>query len=88
MVTNFIAWIVLGLIAGYVASMLVDKRGEGLILDMVLGIIGAMIGGWLFHALGTAGVTGLNLWSIVVAIVGAALFLIIWHGIRRSWASN
>ena len=84
MIMSFIAWVVLGLIAGYIASVVVNERGQGLLVDIVLGIVGALVGGWLFNALGAAGVTGFNLWSILVAIVGAVVLLVIWHAIRRS----
>lgn len=84
MVMGVIGWIVLGLIAGYFASTLVNKRGEGLAFDILLGIIGAVIGGWIFQAAGAAGVTGFNLWSLLVAVVGAVVFLVVWHAIRRS----
>jgi uncharacterized membrane protein YeaQ/YmgE (transglycosylase-associated protein family) len=78
-----LAWIVLGLIAGFIASKIVNKSGEGLILDIVLGIVGAVIGGWLFNQFGAAGVTGLNIYSIAVAVVGAVLLLVVYHAIRR-----
>ncbi len=83
MVMSVIGWIVLGLIAGYIASMLVNQRGEGLAFDVVLGIVGAVIGGWLFNAFGAAGVTGFNIWSLLVAVVGAVVLLVVWHAIRR-----
>jgi len=78
---SFIAWIVLGLIAGFIASKLVNKSGEGMLLDIILGIVGAVVGGWLFHAFGMAGVTGLNVYSLVVAVIGSALFLIVYHAL-------
>jgi len=84
MVMGVIGWIVLGLIAGFIASKLVNKRGEGLPFDILLGIVGAVIGGWIFNAAGTAGVTGFNVWSLMVAVVGAVIFLAVWHAIRRS----
>jgi uncharacterized membrane protein YeaQ/YmgE (transglycosylase-associated protein family) len=84
MVMGVIGWIVLGLIAGYIASTLVNKRGEGLAFDILLGIVGAVIGGWIFNAAGANGATGLNLWSLLVAVVGAVVFLVVWHAIRRS----
>jgi len=84
MVTGLIGWIVLGLIAGYIASTLVNKRGEGLPFDILLGICGAVLGGWLFSAVGSTGVTGFNIWSLLVAVVGAVLLLVAWHSIRRS----
>jgi len=79
---SILAWIVLGLIAGFVASKIINKRGEGLLLDIILGIIGALVGGWLFHAFGAAGVTGLNLYSLLVAVVGAVVVLVIYHALR------
>jgi uncharacterized membrane protein YeaQ/YmgE (transglycosylase-associated protein family) len=86
MVMGVIGWIVLGLIAGYIASTLVNKRGEGLPFDILLGIVGAVVGGWIFQAAGSTGVTGFNLWSLLVAVVGAVVFLVVWHAIRRSAA--
>jgi len=81
---SIIAWIVLGLIAGFIASKIVNKQGEGFILDIVLGVVGAVVGGWLFSALGGVGITGFNLWSILVAIIGAIVVLLIYHAIRRA----
>jgi uncharacterized membrane protein YeaQ/YmgE (transglycosylase-associated protein family) len=78
-------WIVLGLIAGFVASKIVNKTGEGLVIDIALGIFGAVIGGWIFRALGTAGATGFNVWSLLVAVVGAVVLLLIGHAVRRSF---
>jgi len=80
---SFFAWIVLGLLAGFIGSKLVNKSGEGLILDIVLGIVGAIVGGWLFNTFGAAGVTGLNLYSLLVAVVGAVVVLVVYHAIRR-----
>jgi len=80
---SVLIWIVLGLISGFVASKIVNKTGEGLLLDIVLGVAGAMIGGWLFGLFGRSGVTGLNLYSFVVAIVGAVALLVAYHAIRR-----
>jgi uncharacterized membrane protein YeaQ/YmgE (transglycosylase-associated protein family) len=80
---SFIAWIVLGLVAGFIASKLVNKSGEGLILDILLGVVGAVVGGYLFQLFGMAGVTGLNIYSIVVAVIGAVLFLVIYHAFIR-----
>lgn len=80
---SFIAWIVLGLIAGFIASKLVNKSGEGMLLDIVLGVVGAVVGGWLFRTFGMPGVTGLNIYSLVVAVVGAGIFLIVYHALTR-----
>jgi uncharacterized membrane protein YeaQ/YmgE (transglycosylase-associated protein family) len=81
---SFLAWIVLGLLAGFIGSKVVNKRGEGLILDIILGVIGALVGGWLFNRFGAAGVTGLNLYSLLVAVVGAVLVLVVFHAVRRA----
>ena len=67
---SFIAWIILGLIAGFIASKIVNKSGEGVLLDIILGIVGAVVGGYLFQTFGAAGVSGVNLYSILVAVVG------------------
>ena len=80
---SFLAWIVLGLLAGFIGSKLVNRRGEGMILDVLLGIVGALIGGWLFHLFGAAGVSGLNLYSLMVAVIGSVAFLVTYHLIRR-----
>jgi uncharacterized membrane protein YeaQ/YmgE (transglycosylase-associated protein family) len=80
---SVIAWIVLGLIAGFIGSKIVNKSGEGLILDIVLGIVGAIVGGWLFTFFGAAGVTGFNLYSIFVAVIGSIVVLVVYHLIRR-----
>jgi uncharacterized membrane protein YeaQ/YmgE (transglycosylase-associated protein family) len=81
---SFLAWIVLGLIAGFIGSKIVNKSGEGLFLDIILGIVGAMVGGWLFSMFGYGGVTGLNLYSLAVAVVGAIVLLVAYHAIRRA----
>ena len=78
---SFLAWIVLGLIAGFIASKIVNKTGEGVIMDIVLGVVGAVVGGWLFNTFGHAGVTGVNLYSILVAVVGAIVVLVIYHAL-------
>jgi uncharacterized membrane protein YeaQ/YmgE (transglycosylase-associated protein family) len=81
---SILAWIVLGLIAGFIGSKLVNKSGEGVLLDIVLGIVGAVIGGWVFNFFGAAGVTGLNLYSLLVAVIGSVLFLVVYHSLRRA----
>jgi uncharacterized membrane protein YeaQ/YmgE (transglycosylase-associated protein family) len=80
---SFLAWIVLGLLAGFIGSKLVNRRGEGLILDILLGVVGAIVGGWLFTTFGASGVTGLNLYSLLVAVIGAVVVLMVYHAIRR-----
>ena len=78
---SIIGWIVLGLIAGFIASKIVNKTGAGFFLDIVLGIVGALVGGFIFTELGASGVTGFNLYSMIVAIIGAVVVLLIYHAI-------
>ncbi len=78
---GIIAWLIVGLIAGYLGSLIVNRGGEGMIRDIVLGIVGAFIGGWIFTAMGSAGVTGLDLRSIMVATVGAVVLLVLYHAV-------
>jgi uncharacterized membrane protein YeaQ/YmgE (transglycosylase-associated protein family) len=78
---SIIGWIVFGLIAGFIASKIVNKEGEGFVMDVILGIVGAVVGGFLFNMVGSGGVTGFNLWSILVAVVGAVVVLVIKHAI-------
>jgi uncharacterized membrane protein YeaQ/YmgE (transglycosylase-associated protein family) len=81
---SFLIWIVLGLVAGFIASKIVSKHGEGLVLDIVLGVVGAVVGGWLFALFGGSGVSGLNLHSLLVAVVGAVVVLFGYHAIHRT----
>jgi len=83
---SFIAWIVLGLVAGFIASKIVNKAGEGMVMDIVLGVVGAVVGGWLFRVLGMSGVTGFNVYSLVVAVLGAIVFLVVYHLLVRRQA--
>ncbi len=78
---SIVAWLVLGLVAGFIASKVVNKSGEGVILDIVLGIVGAVVGGFLFSLVGAGPVTGFNIYSIVVAILGAIVVLVVYHAI-------
>ena len=78
---SILAWIVLGIIAGFLGSKIVNKTGEGVVLDLVLGIIGAVVGGFLFNQFGAAGVSGLNLYSLVVAVIGAVVVLVLYHAV-------
>lgn len=80
---SILAWLILGLIAGFLGSKIVNKTGEGLFLDIILGIVGAVVGGWLFARFGAAGVSGLNLYSLLVAVVGAVVVLVLYHAVRR-----
>ena len=81
---SIIAWIVLGLIAGFIASKIVNRSGEGILLDIIVGIVGAIIGGWIMAAIGGEGVTGFNAWSLLVAVFGAVVLLLIVHAVRRA----
>lgn len=83
---SIIAWIVLGLVAGFIASKVVNKSGEGVLLDIGLGVAGAVVGGWLFNAFGMVGVSGLNLYSLLVAVLGAVVVLVVYHALVRSRA--
>ena len=78
---SILGWVVLGLIAGWLASHIVDNGGRGPVIDIVLGIVGALVGGWIFAALGAVPVTGFNLWSLFVSVVGAVVVLVIYHAI-------
>jgi uncharacterized membrane protein YeaQ/YmgE (transglycosylase-associated protein family) len=80
---SFLAWVVLGLIAGFIGSKIVNRTGEGIFLDIVLGIVGAVVGGWLFHFFGASGVSGLNLYSLFVAVIGSVVFLVLYHALFR-----
>ena len=78
---SILAWIVLGLIAGFIASKIYVGTGQGILMDIVLGIVGAVVGGYLFDMLGAGGITGFKIWSMLVAIVGAVLVLWIYHAV-------
>jgi uncharacterized membrane protein YeaQ/YmgE (transglycosylase-associated protein family) len=78
---SLVAFVVLGLIAGFVASKLVNRSGEGFVLDVTLGIVGSVVGGFLFRAFGSTGVSGLNLWSLLVSVSGAVLVLVVFHAV-------
>lgn len=81
---SILAWIVLGLISGFIASKIVNKSGAGAIADIILGMVGAVVGGWLFNSIGHIGVTGLNLYSILVAVVGSVIVLLVYHALFRA----
>jgi uncharacterized membrane protein YeaQ/YmgE (transglycosylase-associated protein family) len=81
---GILSWLVVGLLAGWIASMLVNRgRGEGLIRDILLGVVGAFAGGFLFRLFGHGGVTGINFYSIFVAVVGSVVILLLYHAIAR-----
>ena len=78
---SIIAWIVLGLISGFIASKIVNKTGEGMVLDILLGVVGAVVGGFLFRLVGATGVDGFNIWSMFVAVIGAVVVMVVKHAI-------
>jgi len=80
---SIVTWIILGLISGYLASMIVNRSGEGMLMDIVLGIVGAVVGGWIFTQIGHSGVTGFNIYSVFVSVVGAVIVLFVYHTIQR-----
>jgi uncharacterized membrane protein YeaQ/YmgE (transglycosylase-associated protein family) len=80
---SLLAWLVVGLVAGWLASMIINRRGEGMLLDILLGVVGAFVGGIVFHFFGHAGVNGINVHSIIVATVGAIVFLLLYHALFR-----
>jgi uncharacterized membrane protein YeaQ/YmgE (transglycosylase-associated protein family) len=76
---GIISWIILGLIAGFIGSKIITRTGEGIVLDIILGVVGAIVGGYLFSLVGAQGVTGLNLWSLLVAVIGAIVVLLVYR---------
>jgi uncharacterized membrane protein YeaQ/YmgE (transglycosylase-associated protein family) len=76
---SIIGWLVLGLIAGFIASKIYSGSGAGALMDIVLGIVGAVVGGFVFNAFGGAGVTGFNFYSMIVAVIGAIIVLWLYH---------
>jgi len=81
---HIITWMILGLVAGFIGSKIVNKHGDGILLDIVIGVVGALLGGWLFSLFGATGVTGLNIWSLFVAVVGSMVLLVAYHAVRRT----
>jgi uncharacterized membrane protein YeaQ/YmgE (transglycosylase-associated protein family) len=80
---SILAWLVVGLIAGFLASKVVNRTGSGIVMDIVLGVVGAFVGGFIFNHFGHAAPTGINIYSIFVAFVGAVIVLFIYHLISR-----
>jgi uncharacterized membrane protein YeaQ/YmgE (transglycosylase-associated protein family) len=78
---GIISWIILGLIAGFIGSKIVHKQGQGFWLNIALGIVGALVGGFIFELIGATGVTGLNIWSMIVAIIGSVVVLLIYNAV-------
>ena len=80
---SIIAWLVVGLISGFLASKVINKTGSGIVMDIVLGIVGALVGGFIFNALGHSAPSGINIYSIFVSFVGAVIVLVIYHMVIR-----
>jgi uncharacterized membrane protein YeaQ/YmgE (transglycosylase-associated protein family) len=80
---TILAWVVIGLIAGFLASKIVNRRGQGILLDLTLGVGGALMGGYLFTIVRSTPVSGFNIYSVLTAMAGATLVLLINYGIRR-----
>ena len=78
---SILGWLILGLVAGFIASKIINKSGEGLVIDIVLGIVGAVVGGYLFAFFGATPITGFNIYSMFVAVVGAIVVLVIYHAV-------
>lgn len=78
---GILSWIILGLIAGFIASKIVNKTGSGMTTDIALGVVGAIVGGIIASFFGMSGVTGVNIWSIIVAVIGAVVVLWVYHAV-------
>jgi len=78
---SILGWILLGLIAGFLGSKIVNNSGQGMLLDIVLGIVGAIVGGFLFSLFGATGITGFNIYSLIVAVIGSVVVLWLYHAL-------
>ena len=75
---DILAWIIVGIVAGFLAKAVVPGEGPGGIVgDLIVGVVGAVIGGWIMHSFGNPGASGINVWSIFVAFIGAVVLLVI-----------
>jgi|APTNR8051073442_1049403.scaffolds.fasta_scaffold12219_5 uncharacterized membrane protein YeaQ/YmgE (transglycosylase-associated protein family) len=81
---GIIAWIVLGAFSGFVAGKIVEGRGRGLLVNIFVGLIGALVGGFIVSGVGGEGITGFNIWSVVVSVFGAVILLFILNGFSRT----
>jgi len=81
---SFVTWILLGLVAGLLGSKIINRHGEGVVIDVMLGVAGAMAGGYLLRWLGLGDVTGFNVWSLLVPITGSVLLLVAYHAAQRA----
>ena len=85
---SILGWILLGLLSGFIASKMVNGTGEGLFRDMILGVVGAFVGGAAFHRMGHTGVTGFNVWSLFVSVIGSVVILVAYHALRGRFAAS
>jgi uncharacterized membrane protein YeaQ/YmgE (transglycosylase-associated protein family) len=83
---GIIYWLIMGLIAGFIASKLVNKQGAGMFMDIILGIVGAFVGGFLAHLFGFSGITGFNIYSVLISVIGAVVVLVVYHALARKGA--
>jgi uncharacterized membrane protein YeaQ/YmgE (transglycosylase-associated protein family) len=81
---SVLGWLILGLIAGFIGSKIVNREGQGFFLNVALGIVGAIVGGALFSAFGAQGITGLNIYSMIVAVLGSIVVLVAYHALAGS----
>ena len=78
---SILAWLVVGLVAGFIASKIINKRGEGVVMDIVLGVVGAFVGGFIFNFFGHSAPNGINIYSVFVAVIGAIVVLLAYHAV-------
>lgn len=82
---NILLWIILGGLAGWISSLIMKTNSsQGMLMDIVLGVVGAFVGGLIFNFFGFSGVTGFNAWSLLVAVIGAALLIGLGRAFSRS----
>ena len=79
---NILLWLILGAVAGWIADMIM-KSDHGVIEDIILGIVGAFVGGFILNFLGQSGVTGFNIYSLVVAVIGAVVLIFLGRLIHK-----
>ena len=80
---SIFAWVILGLIAGFICSKIANESGEGVIVDILLGIAGAVVGGYIFRFFAASGGSGMNIYSLIVAVIGSVVFLVGYHAANR-----
>lgn len=84
MLVNILLWVILGAAAGWIASVIMDKDHQmGALANILLGVVGAVLGGFLFNLVGLPGDTGFNFWTLLVAVVGAVVLLALISAVRR-----